>query len=310
MQGLALLVYGVLVIVIVLFIPNGIVAWLAKLFKPFKKRMKKEKIPLKTISYLNLMEEDSKSITEDKEIILKVDNLNKSFGGLKAVNEISFSLKKNEILGIIGPNGAGKTTLFNLISRSIPSDKGNIVFNGMDITEIIDPSHICSLGLARTFQIVKPFPSMNLLENVTVGAYNKANSLKQAREYAASVIKFVGLDSLIYNEISSLTIADLKRLELAKALATRPRLLLLDEVMTGLTPTETDQLIHLIEGISEGGITILLIEHVMRAIMNLSHRMLVLNYGRMIAEGSPSEIKENPEVIEAYLGKARGHNHA
>ncbi len=308
MQGLGPLVYGAIVIFIVLFMPRGIVAWMRGLRRYFQKPIEKEGFQAKPLHQYAFTAGDRG--TSDAIPLLDVERVKKSFGGLIALEEVRFNVYKNEIVGIIGPNGAGKTTLFNIISRSMPVDKGIVRFEGHEVTAIRDPSRMCSLGLARTFQIVKPFSSMNLLENVTVAAFNRHSSLNEARDYAASVVEFVGLGPTAHKEISSLTIADLKRLELAKALATKPKLLLLDEVMTGLTPTETDLLVKLLYRINEGNVTILLIEHVMRAIMTLSTRMLVLNYGRMIAEGSPEEIKMNPEVITAYLGKSRRAVHA
>lgn len=234
--------------------------------------------------------------------ILGAQNLTKSFGGLLAVSSLSFQLKPGEILGLIGPNGAGKTTVFNLLTGFMPPDAGTVHLEGDPILGL-KPHDICRRGLVRTFQIVRPFLNISVLDNVLVGALARIGSVSQARARARSIIDFVGLGEVTHLEAQSLPLPLRKRLELARALATKPKVLLLDEVMAGLNPTEVDELIDLILQVNRSGVSILLIEHVMRGVMALSQRVIVINYGEMIAEGSPDEIVKNPTVIEAYLGK-------
>ena len=234
--------------------------------------------------------------------ILAAQNLTKSFGGLLAVSNLSFRLNPGEILGLIGPNGAGKTTVFNLLTGFMPPDTGTVHLEGNSILGL-QPHNICRRGLVRTFQIVRPFMNISVLDNVLVGALARTGSVARAREHARSIIDFVGLGEAMYLEAQGLPLPLRKRLELAKALATKPKVLLLDEVMAGLNPTEVDELIDLILQVNRSGISILLIEHVMRGVMALSQRVIVINYGEMIAEGAPDEIVKNPLVIEAYLGK-------
>lgn len=233
---------------------------------------------------------------------LETNALCKSFGGLKAVSELDLSLGQGEILGLIGPNGAGKTTVFNCLSRFLPTDSGQTLFYGRDITGL-KPHVVSQLGLARTFQIVRPFLTISVLENVMVGGLVKEKSVKKARAQSMSILELVGLEDVKNRPASELPLPRRKRLEMARALATKPKVLLLDEVMSGLTPTEVDDLIELIKKINGQGISILLIEHVMRGVMALSEKVVVINYGQKIAEGRPEEIVENPEVIEAYLGR-------
>ncbi len=233
---------------------------------------------------------------------LETNALCKSFGGLKAVSELDLSLGQGEILGLIGPNGAGKTTVFNCLCRFLPTDSGQTIFYGRDITGL-KPHVISQLGLARTFQIVRPFLTISVLENVMVGGLVKEKSVKKAMAQSMSILELVGLEDVKNRPASELPLPRRKRLEMARALATKPKVLLLDEVMSGLTPTEVDDLIELIKKINGQGISILLIEHVMRGVMALSEKVVVINYGQKIAEGRPEEIVENPQVIEAYLGR-------
>jgi branched-chain amino acid transport system ATP-binding protein len=235
-------------------------------------------------------------------LILQVKEVSKHFGGLKAVNNVSFDVYENEIVGIIGPNGAGKTTLFNLISGSLPLTSGKVIFNNEDITNK-KPYIICKKGIGRTYQIVKPFGNISVLENVMVGAFNKATNTKEAREYSLEILKKVGLYQKKNQVGKSLTIADKKRLEVAKALATQPTLLLLDEVMAGLNPSEVKEILPMIQGLRNSGITIILIEHIMEVVMTVCDRIVVVHHGEKIAEGTPKEIANNPEVIKAYLGE-------
>jgi branched-chain amino acid transport system ATP-binding protein len=234
-------------------------------------------------------------------VILGLDGVSKSFGGLKAVADVSFRVAEGEIVALIGPNGAGKTTLFSLISGFLHPDAGRIAFDGRDITRL-EPHEIAALGLVRTFQITQPFAHLTVAENIAVGAHLRLHSRRDALRQAAMVAERVGLAERLDQPAQGLTVAGRKRLELARALATHPRLLLLDEVMAGLNPREIDDIVPTIRGIRDGGITVLLTEHVMRAVMQLSDRALVLNDGRLIAEGAPRAIAENPRVIEAYLG--------
>lgn len=234
--------------------------------------------------------------------ILEVDNLTKTFGGLIAIKDLSFKLEKGEILGIIGPNGAGKTTLFNLITGFYKPNEGRIIYNGENITGL-RPYQICKKGITRTFQITQPFMSLTVLENVKIGAYNRISSNQEATKEALKILDLVGLYDKRNEIASSLPVGHRKSLELAKALATKPEVLLLDEVISGLNPKETNDVILNINKIHRKGVTILLIEHVMKVIMSLAQRIIVIHYGKKLAEGTPQEISKNPKVIEAYLGE-------
>jgi branched-chain amino acid transport system ATP-binding protein len=237
--------------------------------------------------------------------ILEVEKLCKNFGGLAAVSDVDFHIEQHEILGLIGPNGAGKTTTFNLVSGTIVPTSGTVRFKAENIVGL-KAHQICHRGMARTFQSVNLFPYMTARENILVGAlFGARSSMSQARKEADGFLEYVGLADKANTLAKGLTLADKKRLEVARALATRPELLLLDEMMAGLNTTEMVGAIELIRKTHAQGITILMIEHVMQAVMGISHRIVVLHYGKKLAEGTPHEITNNKEVIEVYLGDTK-----
>ena len=237
---------------------------------------------------------------------LVIRDLGKRFGGLKAVQELSFSVREGETLALIGPNGAGKTTSFNLITGYYRPDAGSILAFGRELVGL-RPHDICAHGLARTFQVARPFGKMTVLANVMTGAFLRVKRPEHARAKAQEAIEFVGLAAKAHSPARDLTTIDQRRLEMARALATEPRLLLLDEVMAGLNPAEIDQAVALVGKLAQRGLTIVIVEHVMRAIMAVARHIVVLDHGQKIAEGKPEEVMTNPEVIRAYLGTGYAH---
>jgi branched-chain amino acid transport system ATP-binding protein len=235
--------------------------------------------------------------------LLRVSNVSKSFRGLRAVRDASFTVPAGDINGLIGPNGAGKTTIFNVIAGVYAPDSGEIYFNGNPIHGL-RPDQVCAAGIGRTFQIVKPFAGLSVLDNVVVGALHRSSGVAEARSLSRSILKKLNLDAKRDLPASALTLPDRKRLEVARALATRPCLLLLDEVMAGLRPTECDEMVEVFRSLNRSeGLTILLIEHVMRAVMALAKHIGVLHHGEVIARGTPAEVVRNPAVLECYLGE-------
>ena len=236
-------------------------------------------------------------------MMLAVSGVSKSFRGLKAVARASFEVGEGSIVGLIGPNGAGKTTMFNMVAGVYAPDEGTIAFQGHPIAGL-RPDQVCAAGIGRTFQVVKPFAGLSVLDNVIVGALQRSKDVPSARRLAAGIVDKLGLGAKAGLPASALTLPDRKRLEVARALATQPRLLLLDEVMAGLRPTECDQMVEVFRELNRAeGLTVLLIEHVMRAVMALAQRIVVLNYGQIIARGAPDEVVRNPAVLECYLGE-------
>jgi branched-chain amino acid transport system ATP-binding protein len=235
--------------------------------------------------------------------ILEVKNLTKNFGGLRAVNNVTFGIGEGEIFGLIGPNGSGKTTIFNCINNYYPITSGNVIFKKKDITGW-KTHKICHLGIGRTFQVVKPLSRMTVLDNVTASAFCRADTLREAQSEAMKVLDFCSLLDQKDKLAKSLPVGGRKRLEIARALATKPELILLDETAAGLNPSELAGAINLIKKIRDRGITVLIVEHIMKVIMTISDRIHAINFGETIAEGTPSEVANHPAVIKAYLGEA------
>jgi branched-chain amino acid transport system ATP-binding protein len=236
--------------------------------------------------------------------LLEVRDMSRSFGGLVANADISMSVADGEIVGLIGPNGAGKSTLFNVIAGSLPASRGTVIFDGADVTALPATAR-CVRGIARTFQVVRSFESMSVVDNVIVGALVRTRSTRDARSRAHEVLGFADLDHRADAAANELTPSEKRRLEVARALATGPKLLLLDEVMTGLTPVEAQKGVDLVRRIRDTGVTVLMVEHVMEVVLPLVDRVVVLDLGRVLAQGKPAEIARDPKVISAYLGERR-----
>jgi branched-chain amino acid transport system ATP-binding protein len=238
---------------------------------------------------------------------LSVRGISKSFSGLRAVDSVSFDVAAGAIQALIGPNGAGKTTIFNMIAGVFPPDTGDVLLDGQSLLGK-RPDQICHAGVGRTFQIVRPFNDLSVQDNVAIGALAWTDDVKEAQDYALGVLKLLGLDDKRHARPTGITLPDRKCLEVARALATKPKILLLDEVMAGLRPTETDRMVGVFRKLNdETGVTILLIEHVMRAVMALSSHIVVVNYGKVIAEGKPEVVTRDPDVLACYLGAEAVH---
>ena len=313
-SGVNFIVYSIILIITVLYFPDGVMKWLRAGYEFVLGKLPgatSESGVKKTGNYVGEKETPSfktfKTLVPEKgkgaDTVLKVENLHKQFKGLVAVDRLSLEVNRGEIIGLIGPNGAGKTTCFNLITGFITPDSGSVRFRGKSITGFKPPHKICRKFIGRTFQLVKPFGNMTVLENVMVGGFCRSMEREEVEEEARKIIGFIGLSKSMDSLASGLTIADRKRLELGRALATRPELLLMDETMAGLNLTETAEIIELVKKIRDHGITLIIIEHVMKAIMSLSDRIVVIHHGQKISEGTPEEVVNDKNVIDAYLGE-------
>ena len=306
-QGLYFVIYGAMLVLVVMFMPQGVIEFFTR---PYHKLL--EKLPSvrmeaaaskpEEVAVPGLVKATQRAVSEISPIV-EAHGIVKRFGGLSATDDVTFSVNSGEIFGIIGPNGAGKSTLFNILSGFYAPDAGAVRIKGAALSHIGKTHLVCRHGVGRTFQIVKPFENISVLENVMVGAFCRHPDRKTASRKALDVLNFVGMIDKKDVQGHTLTLADKKRLELARALATEPDVLLLDEVMAGLTPYEIGEAIELIRRIRDSGITVLVVEHVMQAIMSLSDRVMVLAEGKMIMEGAPADVIRDRRVIKAYLGE-------
>lgn len=292
LPGIQGVIYGLAITLVILLAPDGI-------FWRVRDRFVKIRVTNATQAPIALQVPPRPPTGE---IVMRVDNLSRAFGGLKAVDEVGFEVRENEILGIIGPNGAGKTTLFNLLNGFLPPHAGTVDYRGQSLLGL-KPNQVCKLGVARTFQVVRPFLRMTVRQNVIVGAYVSADTDAQAAEMADEALRRVGLIHRADTLAGGLTNKELRLLELARALASRPKLLLMDETFAGLGREEVEDVLQTIKGLPSGGTTVVIIEHTMHAMVRLADRFVVLDHGRVIASGLPDVVMKSPDVIEAYLGK-------
>ncbi|MFI5341382.1 MAG: ATP-binding cassette domain-containing protein, partial [Candidatus Methylomirabilales bacterium] len=313
-----LLVYAALIIAIVIFLPEGLVGWLARLFtrRSSRRRPAAPTVPDRPAATapaeFDLAGRERLAPGGNRRpdgVLLRAEKVTKAFGGLLALQDVDFQVRPGEVIGLIGPNGAGKTTLLSVISGFERPTAGTIWFDSHDITGL-PPHRVAHRGLARTFQIVRPLKKMTVLDNVVTAALANTVHVGEAREKAEQVLRFLELSHRRHQLAASLTLGERKRLEMARALAISPKLLLLDEVAAGLNPTETKGIVTILERFREQGIAIVAVEHVMQVIMSISDRVVVLNYGRVLVEGKPAEVAQNPEVIQAYLGVTEGAGNA
>lgn len=302
--GLHGFVYGAVLILVVLFMPDGIMSLIQR-YLPTSRVRRFDSSVDSAVDHVHLGDIREPARPPIGDVVLKVEHLDKHFGGLHVTNDVSFDLHKGEVLGIIGPNGAGKTTVFNMISGFLRADSGSVVVLGEDGRFISPktPGAFARSGVGRTFQIVQPFAAMTVEENIMVGAFHRFRSVEESRKAAREIAYELGLYRFLNEEARNLPIGGLKRLEVARVMAMRPRILLLDEVMAGINPADLREAIELIKVIRNSGISIIAIEHVMQAVMELSDRVIVISSGEILAQGKPEEVVKNEAVIEAYLGK-------